>query len=1013
MEAFRMKHIFTFLIFLLIPCYLFSGNTGKISGRVIDVETNTGLPGVNVMLLETKQGAVTDMNGYYVILNVPPGKYTLRASMVGYTTYTISNVEVNIDRTTNINIEMKTEAIQGKEIQVIASRPIVQKDVAASVTNVTEATIQALPVQNITQVVGMQAGIVNSATNGITIRGGGEYQTAFMLDGVNLRDERSMMSYQRISLNALQEVQVQTGGFNAEYGNARSGVVNIVTKEGDKYKYNFAITTQIKPPKPKHFGMSIYDPMSFWNRPYLDEAVCWTGTKNGAWDAYTQKQYQSFDGWIAIANQTLQDDDPTNDLTPEGARQLYMWQHRRQGDIKKPDVNIDAVLGGPVPFVSEMLGNLRFFASYRYENTQYLIPLATEGYKDFNGTLKLTSDVTDKLKLVISGMYGETKGTTDNNTGAAGIFYYSSSIASALSQVNYISTRIYVPDYWCPSTIFRSLISAKATYVFDEKTLAEAIIQRNRTKYFTMPNPPRNTEKKYFVGGIWVDEGPLGYYPFPASGVGDASFRMGFGMSNSRDFSLINTYTMNASLISQIDRYNQIKTGFEVTYNDQDVKYGSVELTLPTGNRTYEWKRYPIRGALYVQDKLEFEGLVVNAGIRMDYSNPNGEWYDLSPYDIYLSNKYGDLLDAIAPKKKVEKKIEFSPRLAISHPITENSKLYFNYGHFRALPQTETMFRIQKEWDKMISYLANPNLDLEKTIQYELGYDHNLFDMFLIHLAAYYKDVSDQARTIRYTSADSKVNYLTTKNVSYADIRGFEVELRKDRGEWVNGFINYTYMVTTSGYFGYAIYYENPADMRAYIRDNVYQEKPRPQPYARANVEFRTPVNFGPEFFGQRILGDWRISFLPTWSAGAWFTWNPGSKPDIQYNMQWRDSWNIDLRISKEFKFNRFSIQLLADINNLTNRKQFTTYGFYDYNDYKAYMESLHFPKEIADALGAPYNQHYGNDRPGDYRDYDTPYDPNSNDEKTKAYIDMPNQSSLTFLNPRNVFLGLRIAFDF
>jgi len=161
------------------------------------------------------------------------------------------------------------------------------------------------------------------------------------------------------------------------------------------------------------------------------------------------------------------------------------------------------------------------------------------------------------------------------------------------------------------------------------------------------------------------------------------------------------------------------------------------------------------------------------------------------------------------------------------------------------------------------------------------------------------------------------------------------------------------------------------------------------------------------------MLGDWRISFLPTWSSGSWFTWNPGSKPDIQYNMQWRNSWNIDLRISKEFKIGKLSVQLLADISNLTNRKQFTTYGFYDYNDYKAYMESLHFPKDIADALGAPYNAHYGNDRPGDYREDDTPYDPNSTDEDKKAYIDMPNQTSLTFLNPRNVFLGIRLAFDF
>jgi outer membrane receptor protein involved in Fe transport len=993
---------------------------GKIAGRIMDGETNTPLPGVNVMVLETRQGAISDLNGNYTILNVPPGKHTLRTSMIGYAIYNLRDVEVNIDLTTTINVTMKSEAIQGEAVNVVATRPIVQKDIAASVVNISEVAIQAIPVQNITQVVGLRAGIVNSSTDGIVIRGGGEYQTSILLDGANLRDERSMRSYSSVSLNSLQEVQVQSSGFSAEYGNARSGVINVVTKEGDKNKYNFAITTQMKPPGRRYFGPSIYDPMSFWHRPFLDEDVCWTGTSNGAWDEFTQKQYVGFEGWIKVADSEVKDKDHP-DLTPEGARTLYMYQRRRQGDIQRPDYNIDAVLGGPVPFVSEQLGNLRFFASYKDQNTMYIIPLATEGYRDMASTLKLTSDVTDKFKLVVSGMYAEQHGTNRTNAGNGSlIFTTDGQIASAFSNdgsggASYIAMRLFVPDYWCPSNVYRTLASAKGTYIFSQTSLLEATLQMNKTKYFTSPNRFRDTETLYDVAGVMVDEGPWGFMPYSAPGLGDVAFRMGFGESNSRDYSRVTTYMLTSHYTSQLNESNQFKTGIEIVYNDQNVNYEQVELTLPTYNMTYQWRNFPIRGSIYAQDKLEFEGLVINAGVRMDYSNPNTDWYDFSddPYSVFLTRKYGKDISEVAPKKETTPRLEFSPRLAISHPITENSKLYFNYGHFRALPSSSNLYRVDKRYDYAIDFLANPDLALEKTIQYELGYDHNLFDIFLLHLSAYYKDISEQARDVLYETKNKRVSYYAPKNISFADIRGFEVEIRKDRGDWINGFINYTYMVSTSGYFGSAREYQNPSQQREYLASNTYESKPRPNPYARANLEFRTPYDFGPEFVGNYILGDWRVSFLPTWSSGGWFTYNPGQKQGITYNMQWTDSWNVNLRITKEFKIYGVSLQLMADISNLTNRKEFSSYGFYSGLDRQAYFESLRLPKEIADELGAPYNLRYGNDKPGVYREYDTPYDPESTDEKTHAYIDMPNMEQFTFRGPRSCFYGIRIAFDF
>ncbi|MCB0296420.1 MAG: carboxypeptidase regulatory-like domain-containing protein, partial [Calditrichaeota bacterium] len=342
-----MKRPILFAVFLLLGAttMLFSGTTGKIAGIVKDARTGEALPGVNILVDGTVLGAATDADGYYVILNVPPGTYTVRATFIGYTDYIVTQARVNIDQTTTLNFDMAQAVVEsGSEITVVADRPVVQRDVSASTANIEAAQIEALPVQTVTEVVGLQAGV-----QGLSIRGGGSDELAFMVDGFTMRDERDNTPFTGVSLSAVQDVQIQTGGFNAEYGNIRSGVINVVTKEGDPQRYSGTLTYQYSAPTDKHFGPSFDDPNSYWLRPYLDPAVAWTGTQNGAWDADMQRQYPQFDGWNAIAAQTLLDNDPNNDLTPAAAQRLFLWQHRRQLDITKSDYNIDAGVGGPVP----------------------------------------------------------------------------------------------------------------------------------------------------------------------------------------------------------------------------------------------------------------------------------------------------------------------------------------------------------------------------------------------------------------------------------------------------------------------------------------------------------------------------------------------------------------------------------------------------------------------------------------------------------------------------------------
>jgi hypothetical protein len=760
---------------------------------------------------------------------------------------------------------------------------------------------------------------------------------------------------------------------------------------------------------------------SYWVRPYVDNAVAWTGTKNGAWDAFTQNQYPEFEGWNSISQKTLKDSDPTNDLTPAAAQQLWLWEHRRKAEDAVSDYDLDAGFGGPVPG-AEALGNLRFYAAYRQSRNGYLIPLSDDAFRDYNGQLRLTSDLTPTFKLQVEGLYGRTTGTNDNNTGLAGTFNTPESIGDVLHQVSFIDSRIFATDYWAPTRVDYLMIGAKASHMITRETFYDASVYMFKSNYYTQPAALRNTDRIHLFGNsYYVDEAPFGFQPAPSTGI--TGLRMGVGMSNSRDSSIVATFTAKFDITSQLDRYNQVKSGIELVYTDNNVNYASVDVFLPSGRSRSQWHTFPKRGAFYLQDKLEFEGMIANLGVRLDYLDPGGEWFVYDPYSDAFSAAKSLGIDTLLTRQKTDKQLMVSPRLGVAFPITEDSKLFFNYGHMRALPTPENLFLIRRFSDNnAITRIADPNNRLPKTIQYELGYEQNLLDMLLIRVAGYYKDISLEPKLVTYTNRDNTVNYSVYQPNTYGDTRGFEITVDKNRGEWVRGFVNYTYDVRTSGYFGYEQYYQNPTQQRDYQRTNVYQTKPIPRPYARANIDFFTPQTLGPSFGGISLLGDWRINLVGSWRSGEYITWvGGGSIPGVQNNLQWQDEFNIDMRISKGFQFSTLNLQFYVDITNLTNYKFMTQYGFVDAKDYEAYLKSLHlpaFPPEINDKVG--YVNIPGSDRPGDYRTVPyEPYNPNDPDPAhkqyvldNKAYIDMPNQETFTFLNPRRWFFGVRLSVD-
>ncbi len=225
MRRFCLRMALTAIFMLSAVMVMYAGTTGKIAGKIVEESTGEPLVGVNVILVGTAQGAAADLDGNYFILNIPPGTYQLKAVAIGYASVTVNNVRVSIDLTTRMDFQLREEAIAMSEVVVTAERPLVQMDLTSTAARVGGDQIAMLPIEDVATVVNLQAGVVDGH-----FRGGRVNEVKYLIDGVSVVDVFSGGFSVQAEVNTIQEIQVLSGTFNAEYGEALSGVVNQVTK---------------------------------------------------------------------------------------------------------------------------------------------------------------------------------------------------------------------------------------------------------------------------------------------------------------------------------------------------------------------------------------------------------------------------------------------------------------------------------------------------------------------------------------------------------------------------------------------------------------------------------------------------------------------------------------------------------------------------------------------------------------------------------------------------------------
>ncbi|MDQ7052918.1 MAG: carboxypeptidase regulatory-like domain-containing protein [candidate division KSB1 bacterium] len=224
------KLVMVCLLLLVVPTFLWAQD-GKLRGRVTDKETGEPLIGVNVIIEGTTLGAATDANGDYIVLGIPPGVYSVRVSYIGYQTLVVSNIRINANMTTTRDFQLQSTALEVEALEIVAERPIVQRNTTNTVRMTTQEDIEHIPIRGLQNIIALNAGTVQQ--DGVLhVRGGRAGEIAYFVDGATATNP--LFNSENISViqEAIEEIQLQAGGYTAEFGGANSAVVRTTVRTG-------------------------------------------------------------------------------------------------------------------------------------------------------------------------------------------------------------------------------------------------------------------------------------------------------------------------------------------------------------------------------------------------------------------------------------------------------------------------------------------------------------------------------------------------------------------------------------------------------------------------------------------------------------------------------------------------------------------------------------------------------------------------------------------------------------
>ncbi len=849
--------IFASLLFAIFlqPLTALAGTTGKIMGVVRDGSTGEPIAAANVLVQGTPRGAATDLDGQYFIINLMPDTYEIVVSSLGYATKTITGVEVNVDKTTTLNVELDPSAIMGEEVTIVAEKPIIEVDRTFSTASVGAEDLEAMPITRVQEAVNLQAGVVDGH-----FRGGRSGEVVYLVDGIPVQDAYDNSQATTLNQGAVQELQVISGTFNAEYGQAMSGVVNLITREGGS-SYSGQVITR--------FGdyLSTNDDV-FYNIDDISPMAIqdYEGSLSGP-VPYTNDKLTFF------INGRMDD----NSGWYYGQRRwgLEHYTVTDNGSVVRPDLDIGEIFR---EFPSAFPDDYDTTRAQEVYDAVGVIPIfgddePVEMNPDRNLYLygKLSYQLTDNIKLNYSSLWD------DRN------------------YKDYDNDWRYVPEGVLHRFSRGRTNMLRATWALSQRAFIETGYSNTFKEYYhyTFEDP---FDDRY-VSSFFSDLSP---------GV---TLKMG-GTNNEHFRRFTDSHNGTTKLNWQVNNVHYVvagvSTNFNTIYYDQftlssldpkDETSSDFFIRDPSALDHDEYFNNPFEGAVYVQDKIEFKNFIVNAGVRLDYFDPDAKIL-ADPAD---PNIYSPLLESHANDplttrhtywwKDASAKYQVSPRLGVAYPISPTGVLHFAYGHFFQRPRYEYLYT-NPEWEldpnsSTGTLMGNPDLEAEKTISYEFGLQQGITDDMSMGLSLYQRDIRNLVSSDRIVSTyDAGTKYIQYTNRDFGEVKGIVLSLDKRYANGFSGQLNYTYQIAEG----------NASDPQDAFNAQKAEQQPIKQ-LLPLDWDRRHTINATVNYFQPKI---WGASLIAYYGSGLPYTSkNLSTEADVEISFEndarKPDYFNVDL----------------------------------------------------------------------------------------------------------------------
>ena len=830
----------------------------EIRGRVTDKDTGEGLPGANVIVPGTYKGAASDLSGNFVIKGLAPGDYDIKASMIGYTEQLQTGIKVRLGKPATVNFQMTPTVLAlGQTIEVVGEKPLFETEVTASQQRLSSEDIDKKVVETVDDLVGDQLGVVVQ-DNKIHIRGGRADESLYMIDGQSIKDPLSGYTNTiYVNASAIKELKVITGGFDAEYGQAMSGVIDIETKEGsDNYSGGLSLKS---------------------------------------------------DNWLA-------------------------------GMVRSFNTDIMQFnFGGPEPISSYLLKNVIpgdvtiFVSGYGHLTDTYLphantLHPAEKAYDPFAPRQENDWHVMGKLAWRIRP--GQKLTFSYDNSLNINQGYFLPRIDGGRG---YPYAYEKMLDNYNTVTKDANLFSTQWTHTLSARTFYKLSLSRF---YSSLHSAVQN--KDYSNYNQRLDLQPVTYVP---DSQGNIQTRFGDGFWDTGDAEnwydyFSSNWTFRADVTSQPNEKHSLKGGIETRYTEMQV----IDINAPwfgasgLGRNHDYYSVYPNDGSFYIQDRITYDGMIVNVGMRYDYWFP-GKFVDdavANPETVTLTDearkKYSDDTFKVFG---LHGKGHLSPRLGISHPVTDNDMLYLHYGHFSQKPKGHYVYaKLNSTSEATYQLFGNPNLNPTTTVAYEIGIKHRFNANQTIEVKAYYKDMFDYPTSMsirKYSPRYGNISYLMYVNMDYARSRGVELRFRRRYSKFLSGNVDFTYAKVTGK--------SSTPNTNLLVQAGKVAEKP----IRESSLSWDRPYRVSTDLYFDMPKGaNLRLAGIPVpeqWSLTLRWDLESGKRyrrlVDVANNIYEKNEYGgmsqpwtrMDIRFRKDFYRRKMILSFFIEAENVLNTK--------------------------------------------------------------------------------------------